>query len=132
MVEHPRAEGGGLQFFLYEDKTDDIPPGFTESLKGTEGSPGPAKRFAMSNQSAEVYFEVLGKKWRCQDIMWLDVDQIDGRFFVRRSSSGMPRLAGLLGKCGEEWCLFLQLHSGEGSHTLWVGRKFDPEGEIDV
>jgi hypothetical protein len=135
LIKHPCAEGGSLAFFLYEDHSDDIPKGFTEYLKGSREDPGPAKRFSDSNQQAEVTFDAAGRSWMLQDLIWVDVESEKGKFFVENSSDGKPaRLVMLLGRNTadeEEWALFAEVRNGEGGNTLWIGRRFDPEIDID-
>ncbi|MBX7138721.1 MAG: hypothetical protein K1X83_12125 [Oligoflexia bacterium] len=131
LVEHPEAEGGDLKFFLYE--RTEMPQGFSEYMGGTSESPGPVRRFAASGQRADVDVEALGKTWRLKDIIWIDAAQVSGEFFVRPSRNGqIPRVAMALARCENDWLLFADLRSGDGSDTLWVGQQFDPKVTITV
>lgn len=132
LLEQPAAQGGANKFFLYQSRTDDLPPGFDEYMAGDDKKPGPARRFAQSKQQAEVTFDALGKSWTARDILWVDVRVEGGEFFVTPNAQNKPRLAMMLGKCGEEWILFADLWAGDGNPTLWVGRQFDPKVEIEV
>jgi len=131
LVEHPSSEGGEVSFFLYQKA--EMPLGFGEYLKGIPETPGPAVVFAKSNQRAEVTIEALGQTWTLRDIIWLDVEQVEGSFFVSPAEAGgMARVVLLLGRSGDQWILSADLRSGQGSDTLWVGRQFDPQVEIEV
>lgn len=134
LVEHPESEGGPLRFFLYESER--TPAGFPEMLSGTREEPGPAARFAKSGQSGEVTLEALGRTWQLKDIIWVDVENESGRLFVRPDHGGKKaRVAMLLSvntANADEWMLFADLRSGQGSDTLWVGRQFDPGIDIEV
>lgn len=132
LVEHPMSEGGALAFFLYNDRTREMPPGFTEYLQGTPTSPGPAVAFAKSGQRADISIDAFGKSWKLTDIIWADVETNSGQLFVRPSRGKSPRIAALLGKNGDEWIFFADLRSGEGSDTVWIGQEFDPEVAIEV
>ena len=136
LFEQPMGEGLPLSWFLYEHRSDDMKPGFTEYLKGTKENPGPIMMFADSNQQADVTFNALQKTWQARDIVWADMKTQAGKAFVRNDSSGnMPRVVMVLGRNVEddqEWILFIDLRSGDGSDTLWVGRKFNPQAEVDA
>lgn len=128
LVEHPSGEGRPLKFFLYDDKSDEVPLGFAEYVKGTKEEPGPGKRFAESDQRADVEMDALEKSWKLQDIIWVDVELGSGRFFVEDGA----RVVMLLARNEDEWLLWADLRSGGGSDVLWVGRQFDPDVEIEV
>lgn len=130
LLQQPCKEGGDLGWFLYERA--DMPRGFPEYLRGTDGAPGPALRFAESNQQAHVVLKALGKQWVAEDIVWADVAVQRGTFFVgtRRTKA---RVAMILARRADDsgtWLLFIDLRSGSGGDTLWTGRRFDPAAEM--
>ncbi|MBP7966744.1 hypothetical protein KAZ66_00580 [Candidatus Woesebacteria bacterium] len=133
LLEQPMKEEGSLSWFLYKNMTLEL-EGFSAYLKGSEASPGPGVLFAQSDQQGTVYIEALGKKYRAMDLLWADLQIEEGEFFLRNSSNGAPaRVVMLLARCEDdgEYLLSIDLRSGEGSDTVWVGRPFDPNVEIE-
>lgn len=134
LLEQPMQEEGSLSWFLYQNVTDQL-QGFSAYLKGDDANPGPGVQFAQSDQQGTVYIEALGKKYRAKDLVWADVqiEQVE-KFFLRNSKTGsMPRVVMLLARCEDDgkYLLSIDLRSGEGSDTVWVGRPFDPNVEIE-
>ena len=132
LIEHPSGEGKNKKFFLYRDRSDELPVGFNKMLRGTDADPGPAMKFANSDQTSEERFDALGKEWVIQDLIWCDVDVKSGAFFVNDSAGKNARVVMVLARCGDEWLLWSELRSGQGDNSLWVGSTFDPDVEIEV
>jgi hypothetical protein len=133
LVETPSRESGRVKFFLYEDRTEDMPRGFTEYLRGDDSNPGPAMEFVRSDQKGTVYLEALERRWLLEDIQWMDVQQDNGEFFVH-SRSGIARVVMVLARDedSDDYLLFADLRSGDGSDTLWVGQSIDPDVVVQV
>lgn len=131
LLEQPVAQGSKLAFFLYKERTQDS-PGFADYLSGTEQNPGPGRQFSQGNQRTKVELSLLDKTWLARDIVWADVE-IEGKSFVKNESNGsMPRVVMLLAENvqdSNEFLLSVDLRSGGGWDTLWVGRLFDPSVE---
>ncbi len=135
LTEQPEGDGRAMNWFLYKDFTSQIPQGFEGFMKGSPpDNPGPAARFAMSDQKDPVEFRVLDRTWITRDIIWADVRVEGGKPFARNDGGQKARVVMLLSQNREdtaEWLLYCDLRSGKGNDTLWIGRKFDPEVEID-
>lgn len=124
LFQQPEHEGGELIWILYERKR--IPQGFAERIKNI------ALKFVDAEQGAGVNFTEIGSDWTCRDIIHAHVLVTNERrsgFFVGRKQT-RARVAMLLAsKVDDEtsFFCFCNLRSGDGSDTLWVGSKFNPE-----
>jgi hypothetical protein len=134
LFEQPMGDGQEVVWFLYNRAN--LPVGLEGLMKGTSDNPGPAARFAQSDQKEPVEYEFGGKTWVTMDIVWADVQVEGGKTFVGRvRDSDLARVVILLSQNANdesEWFMFCDLRSGNGSDTCWEGRKFDPDAEVDT
>jgi hypothetical protein len=131
ITELPSGEGKRLNWYIGEDVTDQADIAVAEYMGGSQrGSTGPAKRFAQSNQSADVRFEIPGIQgnWKCVDIIWVDT-----RGEGSNCLGDGARVAMVLARQidGNDHLLFGDLRSGAGSDTLWRLRQFQPNVEFE-
>ena len=121
----PAGEGEKSGWFMMQRGSS---RGLTQFMAGTKGKPGPARRFAASDQLADVQFNWDDDDWKMTDIGTFDF-VVNGDGFL--SGSGRCRHTMAREADGDRWFLFFDLMKGSGSDTLWIGQSIDPEVDID-
>jgi hypothetical protein len=121
LVHMPFGEGEFLHWFKMDARSA---RGMTEFLGG---SSGPARRFAASDQQADVRFDWSGR-WRMVDIGTFDFS-VSGSGFLSNRGRCRHVMAKEVG--GDRWFLFFDLMEGSGSDALWIGEQFDPEVVVE-
>lgn len=133
LIQQPEGEGKSLKFYTYDDQSDHLPIAFSAYLRGSDDHPGPASRFAASEQSSNETMSVLNADWRLTDIVWADLEITDGQVFSISPADGMPRLVMILAqdiKDPTQWILYIEPRSGNLSPMLFVGNQFQPDVEV--
>lgn len=126
----PSEEGGKHVWLKMRQEEEALNATLTKLYKGTDQAPGYARKFAQSNQTAVVEYELLGKKWAIKDIGAFRVEALGGN---EQMSTG-DRLYFVTSRGPEGSLLFLDARHGEavGRGGLFVGTEFNPENEIEV
>jgi hypothetical protein len=152
LVELPRGEKQSTALFELTPVTSGETYGFGEYLKGDGDQPGPAAKFAKSNQKGRVEFNdfpgVPGS-WRARDLAWfrirtkgkvfakgnVNVDEMDDAaikrhlpryvFFVSRDTSPATDESA-------NWLITAELRGGNGDSMVFTGKIIDPNDITDV
>ncbi|MGB3905110.1 MAG: hypothetical protein WBB22_09320 [Anaerolineae bacterium] len=126
LIAHmPRGEGEQPQWFMMQRGAA---RGLTQFMAGTKQKPGPARRFAASDQLGDSQFDWADADWKMTDIGTFDF-QARGDGFLSGSGRCRHTMAEEVG--GNRWFLFFDLMQGSGSDTLWIGQLIDPEVDIE-
>ncbi len=121
----PTGEGEQQRWFMMQQERA---RGLTQFMAGSEDRPGPARRFAASDQLADVQFNWADGDWKMTDIGTFDFEASGDGFL---SGSGRCRHVMAKEVDGNRWFLFFDLMKGSGSDSLWIGPQLDLEVEIE-